>query len=73
MELTGILLMSASMLFIMLIVVILVAMHLKGWAEKKDIEYHIRIDELKERIDDTQRLFRNEVSKILIEVSKIIK
>lgn len=53
--------------------VILVAMHLKGWAEKKDIEYHIRIDELKERIDDTQRLFRNEVSKILIEVSKIIK
>lgn len=73
MELTGILLMSSSMLFIMLIVVILVAMHLKGWAEKKDIEYHIRIDELKERIDDTQRLFRNEVSKILIEVSKIIK
>lgn len=73
MELTGILLMSSSMLFIMLIVVILVAMHLKGLAEKKDIEYHIRIDELKERIDDTQRLFRNEVSKILIEVSKIIK
>lgn len=68
----GVLLLSASLLLVLLLVVMVLVVWMKQWATKKDEESKQRFKELKESIDDTQRLFRVQVSDILKKLSNLL-
>lgn len=71
-KMVGILLMSCSFLVMLLIVVMILVVHIKLWHEKKIEESDKRFHELKERIDDTQALFRNEVTILIQKFDKLL-
>jgi len=67
-----VLLLSASFMIILLIMVLVLAFHVKTWAYKKEEENQKRFNELTKRIDETQRLFKTEVTEILSSFKKIL-
>lgn len=71
-SMVGIMLMACSFLVMLLIIVMILVVHIKTWYEKRMEESDKRFIELKERIDDTQHLFRNEVVNLINRFDKLI-
>lgn len=71
-SLVGVLLLSCSFLVVLLLMVMMLVVHIKSWYQKREIESDKRFVELKERIDDTQRLFRNEVLNLIERFDKLL-
>lgn len=67
-----ILLLSGTFMIIILLFVMWLAFNMKKWAQEKEIESQKRFDELTERINETQALFRKEVTEILKNITKIL-
>lgn len=67
-----ILLLSGTFMIIILLFVMWLALNMKKWAEEKEIESQKRFDELTERINETQALFKKEVTEILKNITKIL-
>lgn len=70
---TAALILASFFLMLILIVTITLALSLKTWVYKKDEVNEKRFQVLKERIDETQSLFKTEVTEILQNVKKMIK
>lgn len=70
---TAALILASFFLMLILIVTITLALSLKTWVYNKDEANQKRFQILKERIDETQSLFKNEVTEILQNVRKILK
>lgn len=70
---TAALILASFFLMLILIIAITLALSLKTWVYKKDEVNEKRFQVLKERIDETQSLFKNEVTEILQNVRKILK
>lgn len=71
-SLVGVLLLSCSFLVVLLLMVMILVVHIKNWYEKRDREAERKFIDLKERIDDTQRLFRNEVLNLIERFDKLL-
>jgi len=69
----GILLVSSTFLIVILIAVLLLAFNVKRWAEVKEDENKKRFDELKARIDETQNLFKNQVTELITNFKNLLK
>lgn len=72
-KMTAALILASFFLMLILIIAITLALSLKTWVYKKDEVNEKRFQVLKERIDETQSLFKNEVTEILQNVRKILK
>lgn len=70
---TAALFIGSFFLMLILIAMLTFGMFLKTWVFKKDKINEERFLELKERIDETQSLFRNEISDILNNIKDILK
>ena len=66
-------LLSSSLLIIILIGVLVMAFHIKNYVQKREEDNQKRFEELKERIDETQQLFRSEVTAALRALKDVIK
>lgn len=64
----GTLLVAASFMIVILLAVLYLAFSIKRWTEVKDIE----IKELKTRIDETQSIFRKEITQVLKNINNIL-
>lgn len=72
-KMIGVLVLSASFMMLILIGIIVLVVHIKVWATKKEEANERMFNELKQRIDDTQNLFKKEVTNILTTFKEIIK
>lgn len=61
----GVLLIGSSFLIIILIFLVLLAFSFKKWAKEREESNQQRFDELTRRIDETQNLFKQQVTAIL--------
>lgn len=52
---------------------VIIVVQFKKWAELKEIESKNRIDELQKRVDETQTLFRTEISGLLSQFKNLLK
>jgi len=68
----AVLVISSTFMVVIFIAIFIFALHIKRWAVYKETETQKRFDRLTERIDETQRLFREDVSKILKSVKSLI-
>jgi sensor domain CHASE-containing protein len=68
-----VLLLSATFMIIILIVIMVIAFNIKTWVTRREVENQQRFDELTKRIDETQSLFRNQVTNILDNFKNLIK
>lgn len=68
----AVLVISSAFMVVIFIAIFIFALHIKRWAVYKETETQKRFDRLTERIDETQRLFREDVSKILNSVKSLI-
>lgn len=64
----GMLLVSSSLMILMIVVVLYLAVSFKTWANKKEEE----MKGMARRIDETQSLFKKEITQLLQNVNKII-
>lgn len=69
---TAALILASFFLMLILIIAITLALSLKTWVYKKDEVNEKRFQVLKERIDETQSLFKKEVSDILANFKKLL-
>jgi hypothetical protein len=60
-------------MIIILIVIMVIAFNIKTWVTRREVENQQRFDELTKRIDETQSLFRNQVTNILDNFKNLIK
>lgn len=67
-----VILLSSSFLVVILIGVLVLAFNVRNYVHHREEENKKRFDELKERIDETQDLFRKEVTQILNTFKAII-
>lgn len=68
----AVLVISSTFMVVIFIAIFIFALRIKRWAVYKETETQKRFDRLTERIDETQRLFREDVSKILNSVKSLI-
>lgn len=68
-----ILLLSATFMIVIFIGIMVIVINFKRWFERKDILTQQRIDDLTKKIDDTQTLFKTEITEILTEFKKLLK
>jgi len=64
----GALLVGSTFLILILIAVLYLAMNIKKWANRKDDEFK----EMTKRIDDTQSLFKTEITKVLKNLNNLL-
>lgn len=68
-----ILLLSATFMIVIFIGIMVIVINFKRWFEQKDITTQGKIDDLTKRIDETQALFKTEITEILTEFKKLLK
>ena len=66
------LLFSASFMILILISILILAINVKKWAEIKEQENQKKFEELTKRINETQSLFKIEITEILQSFKKIL-
>jgi hypothetical protein len=64
----GALLVGSTFLILILVAVLYLAMSIKTWANTKDEE----LKEMNKRIDETQSLFKKEITSVLKNINKIL-
>ncbi len=67
------LLLTGTFLVVIILGIIVLIVQAKNWMQAKDEEKKQRIEELTRRIDETQELFRKEVSEILTNFKQLLK
>ncbi len=67
------LLLTGTFLVIMFLGMVILIVQAKNWMQAKDEEKREQIKELTRRIDETQSLFRKEVSEILSNFKQLLK
>lgn len=72
-ELLPILLISSLFLTLILVGVIILAFHIKGWTSKRDVYYNQRLLEMSDRVDKVEALFKKEITGLLSAIKKVIK
>lgn len=66
------LLFSASFMILILISILILAINVKKWAAIKEQENQKKFEELTKRINETQSLFKREITEILQSFKKIL-
>lgn len=61
----GLLLLATTFLIIIFIGMIVMILDFKKWGEARDLVNQNKLNDLQQRIEDTQKLFQKEVGKIL--------
>lgn len=69
----GILVLSSSFMVLILIAILILAWSVKKWAYQKEEINQKRFEDLSKRIDETQKLFKTEVTEILNNFQKLLK
>lgn len=69
----GILLVVSSLLLLILLSIIILAVHLIQWIKRRDTANEKVYNQLRTEINDTQSLFRKEVTAILNQFKNILK
>jgi hypothetical protein len=68
----GVLLLASSFLILIFLAVLFLAFSIKKWSYDRELENSRKFDELAKRIDDTQALFKNQVTELLSTMGKLI-
>lgn len=68
----GALLLSATFMMLILIAILILAFNLKTWVKKRDEINQKKIENLRERIDETQGLFKKEITGLLNDFRNVI-
>lgn len=68
----GVLLLSGSFFLVILFACLALVVHIKNWTIKRDDDNQKRFEELTGKIDDTQRLFRNQVTDLLTRFDRLL-
>lgn len=68
----GALLLSATFMMLILIAILLLAFNLKTWVKKRDEINQKKIEDLRGRIDETQGLFKKEITGLLNDFRNVI-
>lgn len=68
----GALLLSATFMMLILIAILLLDFNLKTWVKKRDEINQKKIEDLRGRIDETQGLFKKEITGLLNDFRNVI-
>ena len=68
----GVLLLSASFMTLVMVAILILAFNLKTWVHRRDEINQKKIDDLKSRVDETQDLFKKEITGLLNDFRNVI-